>query len=332
VTGDGWRQFMIFKWKISSMRVLPVLFCSFLVFPYSVLAGIADSLQVSTLVPDSVQSISVNDSTGVSPAEYPICSFTPTPEVNGIRLGIIGGALLTTTLIINYYQRNAWWLGERAPFHFQNDWKYALNVDKVGHVYATTAAQYIFQKSFEWSGVSESKAVWYGAGLALLFELYIETQDGFHKEWGFSPGDAMGDAVGALYPVLQHYVPPLKNVKFKWSYWPSNELREGKKQMFIDDYQGQTYWISLSFYDWLPKSMQSWWPPFLGIAGGFAARNLNGGGSGERQYFIALDYDLTKLPGDSWILKTLKESGNFFHFPAPALRITPTATFFVLYF
>ncbi len=315
-----------------SMCKTIVLVFSILVIPHMLTAGSVDSTQVSATDLSSLRYNQAIDSISISPAEYPTCSFTPAPEVNGTRLGIIGGALLTTTLVINYYQQNAWWLGERAPFHFQDDWEYALNVDKVGHIYATTAAQHIFQKSLEWSGVSESKSVWYGAGLALLFELYIETQDGFHKEWGFSPGDAMGDAVGAFYPVLQHYIPPLKNVKFKWSYWPSEELREGKKQMIIDDYQGQTYWLSISFYDWLPKSMQSWWPSFLGIAGGYAARNLDGMGGGEKQFYIALDYDLTKLPGDSWILKTLKESGNFFHFPAPALRITPTATFFVLYF
>jgi hypothetical protein len=142
----------------------------------------------------------------------------------------------------------------------------------------------------------------------------------------------MGDVVGAVYPVLQHYVSPLRNVNFKYSYWPSQDLRDGKKKMIIDDYQGQTYWLSVSFYDWLPESMRSWWPSFLGIAAGYGVRNFDGMGYRETQFYVALDYDLTKLPGDSWILKTLKKTGNYFHFPAPALRITPTATFFVLYF
>jgi hypothetical protein len=314
------------------MRIKIFIIFGILALPCVLHAGSYDSTQAATEKPNSAGLDVLIDSMSVSRVEYPICSFVPAPEVSTARLGIIGGALLTTTLIINYYQQNAWWLGERAPFHFQNDWTYALNADKVGHIYATSAAQHIFQKSLEWSGLSETKSIWYGAGLALVFELYIETQDGFHKEWGFSPGDAMGDAIGAFYPVLQHYVTPLKNVKFKWSYWPSKDLRDGKKQMFIDDYEGHTYWLSVSFYDWLPKSVQSWWPSFLGIAGGYAVRNLNGAGGGEKQFYIAFDYDLTKLPGDSWILRALKETGNFFHFPAPALRITPTATFFVIYF
>ncbi len=291
-----------------------------------------DSTPISAACRDSMRCSIVIDSLSVTPIEYSICSFTPAPEVSATRLGIIGGALSATVLIINYYQRNAWWLGERAPFHIQNDWEYALNVDKVGHIYATALTQHVFQKSLEWSGLSETKSIWYGAGLALLFELYIETQDGFHKQWGFSPGDAMGDALGAAYPVLQHYIQPLQKVKFRWSYWPSQDLRDGKKQMFIDDYQGQAYWLSVSFYDWLPKSMQSWWPSFLGLAAGYAVRNLDGLGGGEKQFYIAFDYDLTKLAGDSWILRTLKETGNFFHLPAPGLRITPTGTYFVLYF
>jgi len=218
-----------------------VIFFSIFLFTNFVNAGSIDSTRAPAASLDSIRCNLLIDSTSISLAQYATCSFSPAPEVSTARLGIIGGALLTTGLIIDYYQRNAWWLGERAPFHFQNDWEYALNVDKVGHIYATALTQHIFQKSLEWSGVSESKSVWYGAGLALMFELYIETQDGFHKQWGFSPGDAMGDAVGAVYPVLQHNIPPLKNVKFKWSYWPSKDLRDGKKQMIIDDYKGQTY-------------------------------------------------------------------------------------------
>jgi hypothetical protein len=302
------------------------------VFHVLVIAGSRDSATIPPAARDSMRCTTVIDTLSVTPLEYPICSFTPAPEVSATRLGIIGGVLSATVFTINYYQRNAWWLGERAPFHFQNDWSYALNVDKVGHIYATALTQHVFQKSLEWSGVTESRSVWYGAGLALLFELYIETQDGFHRDWGFSPGDAMGDAVGAAYPVLQHYIPPLQKVKFKWSYWPSQDLRDGKKQMIIDDYQGQAYWLSVSFYDWLPASMQSWWPSFLGIAAGYAVRSLDGTGGGEKQFYVALDYDLTKIPGDSWISRTLKETGNFFHLPAPGLRITPTGTYFVLYF
>ena len=63
--------------------------------------------------------------------------------------------------------------------------------------------------------------------MGALFELYVEFEDGFARDWGFSPGDAYADVVGAAWPVVQHYVPAAAHFQPKFSYYPSKAFRDG---------------------------------------------------------------------------------------------------------
>jgi hypothetical protein len=48
---------------------------------------------------------------------------------------------------------------------------------------------------------------------------------------------------------------------------------------------------------------------------------------------LSLDYDLTKIiPQDTGFLRLLAEALNFIHWPAPAVRISPNAVWYGLYF
>jgi hypothetical protein len=61
-------------------------------------------------------------------------------------------------------------------------------------------------------------------------------------------------------------------------------------------------------------------------------KDLDGGGGGTREFYIALDLDAEELPlyGKGW--QFVKNTLNFFHFPMPGIRISPDAAFFVLCF
>lgn len=258
------------------------------------------------------------------------------------RVAIVGGLLGATVTGIHIYQRNAWWSGERQPFHFENDWDYALNVDKAGHFYGGALGAFLGRTSLEWSGASKSAALWGGSLMGALFELYIELEDGYARDWGFSPGDAYADILGAGWPLLQEYVPGFEYLHPKFSYWPSQALRDGMHDgNMIDDYEGQTFWMGVHVHGILPRSLKPYWPEWLGIAVGVAVRNMplkvDGqviyGNPLDRNIIIALDYDMTKIiPGDSWLLNALKEGLNFIHFPAPAIRIAPNFIAYGLYF
>jgi hypothetical protein len=258
-------------------------------------------------------------------------------DINCGRLAILGGGLLTAGVIHQFYVQNAWWKGYRGPFHFREDLHYARNVDKVGHFYAGMLTSYLGGKAMEWSGFREEKALWYGAGLGTLFELYVEIQDGFSTLWGFDRVDFAADVAGAMFPVAKYYVPFLQNVDMKFSYLPSNAEppRSGpfqnEKRLVVDDYEGQRFWLSFNVDNLLPSSLGSAWPDFLRIALGLGVRNLQSG-NGELEWYLALDYDLTKLPGDSGFLKALKEGLNFVHLPSPAIRFSPSVILYGLYF
>ena len=258
-------------------------------------------------------------------------------NVNYTRLAILGGSLLTVGVVHQLYVQNAWWKDYRGSFHFREDLHYARSVDKVGHFYAGMLTSFLGGRAMEWSGFRREKAVWYGAALGSLFELYVEVQDGFSTLWGFDRVDAGADIAGALFPVARYYAPFLENVDVKFSYLPSNAepprggAFQNQKRLVVDDYEGQRFWLSFKVGNLLPDPLKSVWPDFLGIALGLGVRDLENNG-GQLEWYVALDYDLTKLPGDSGFLKALKEGLNFIHLPSPAIRFSPSMILYGLYF
>ncbi len=253
-------------------------------------------------------------------------------KLNYTKLALVGAGTVGTIAVIHVYQQHAWWSGQRRSFHIVNDWEYALNIDKIGHFYGATLISNLFSGSLKWAGVDEKKAMIYGALLGTVFGLYVEFEDGFATDWGFSPGDAGADILGAWYPVVQHYVPFFRNFNFKWSYIPTTQLKTGVKKIFIDDHEGQTMWLSISVNNFLPEKIEKIYPDFLNIAVGYGVRNLDGRGGGQRELYISLDYDLEKLPGDGWFWKLIKKNLNYIHLPAPAFRLTPSFAFFGFFF
>ena len=278
----------------------------------------------------------VCDSGRKAPSTLPYNGYNP--KQTNIRWGhtaILGGALALTITGVHIYQMNAWWENDRVPFHFVDDNTYALNVDKVGHFLGGAFCSFLAQKSMEWCGFSTGTSVVAGGVLGALFELYVEFEDGFAKNWGFSPGDAYGDLIGAAWPVGQHYIPYMEHFQPKFSYWPSKGVRDGTSdRIIIDDYDGQTAWMGVHIHGLLPCSWQKYWPSWLGIAVGMSVRGVDGPQEDKvRSILLALDYDMTKIiPGDSWFLETFKKALNFLHFPSPAIRISPGYIAYGLYY
>mgnify|MGYP001559035151 CR=1 FL=1 len=261
---------------------------------------------------------------------------TLSPSVNYTRLGLIGGAYAVTITSIHIYQSNAWWKNFRKPFHFREDLVYGASVDKVGHLVAANFASFFINHSLQWADVDEMSSLYYGAIGGSLFELYIEFEDGF-SQWGFDRVDATMDVIGAWYPVMQYHFPLLKNFRFKASYYP-RKLNEpggiqGQKHIAVDDYEGQTFWLSVKTKHFFSEETNKVFPPFLNLAVGLSVR---GTGPGEKQQpvvLIGLDYDWEEIiPQDTWTGKTWGEWLNFVRFPAPAIQISPDVVCYGLYF
>ncbi len=286
---------------------------------------------------DSVDSMETGDSDieQVDAVPPPFEGYDPDrTDVQWDRVAIVGGTLGALVTGIHIYQANAWWSDQRTSFHITDDPAYALNVDKAGHFFGGAFGSFLGRKSLEWSGFSRTASVWGGFAMGALFELYVEFEDGFATGWGFSPGDAYADVAGAFWPVLQEYVPGVEHLQPKFSYWPSKAMRNGEhKGNAIDDYEGQTYWMGVHVEGLLPRSLKPYWPDWLALAVGVSVRNMEVYQNTERNLIIALDYDMTKIiPGDSWLMHTVKEILNFIRFPAPAIRISPNYVAYGFYF
>lgn len=244
-------------------------------------------------------------------------------RINYLKFGAITGVTAGAFLWLHNYQKNAWWSGQRGKFHIQNDWDYAMSADKTGHFFDGALIQAIYRGAFEWAGFSPTASVWLGAAFSIAYMTDVEIEDGFATDWGFSMGDQICNVGGALYPVAQYYWKPLRSFNFKWSYYPSEEITSGKKNgAFLDDYNGQTMWLSVNVHDFLGKKAKSFWPDYLNIVTGYGVNHYTEYDKRYADYYVGLDLNWERIiPGNSKFMIWFKNIINHFRFlPLPALR------------
>lgn len=249
----------------------------------------------------------------------------PTPRsTNYLKVAVIGGVSMAGVLGVMETQRRRWWENRSPEFRIRNDWEYVRWTDKFGHFYSTATFSRVYKTSLSWAGLSESRAELWAVGLAWTNMLYYEVLDGFGPQWGFSPGDLLFNTAGAAYTYAQWQLPALEPYDLKVSYWPSGW--EGKNP--TDDYAGQTWWVTANLHSALPHSVGQDLPPWLNLAVGYAARDLD-----EREYlttsyvYAGIDIELEKLPIDHPIWNAAVKWLRYLHLPSPAFRLTPNPAF-----
>src|SRR5438045_3961957 len=102
----------------------------------------------------------------------------------------------------------------------------------------------------------------------------------------------------------------------------SSELRP-----FLD-YSGQTYWFSTDMEQLLPDGAKQYWPSFIRFSVGHSVTDWINPDTGtpqraQRKILLSLDFDAEKLPGNAPLWRTIKHTLSYYHFPAPALELTP---------
>lgn len=288
-------------------------------------------------------SIDSNSTSTLHPTNL-ITSFTTATSTDSSqsihygRVALVTGALAGTMAGIHIYQQNGWWKDNRASFHFREDLKYGRWVDKIGHFYGASLMSTGITNLYEWAGIPRNRAAWYGAGASLLFQTYVEIEDGF-STWGFDRVDFAFDAAGAFFPLARTKIPALEYVDLKLSYQASPLLNSaagtgfrGQQHIMIDDYEGQTFWLTTRFDHLLPRTAADVMPDFLGIALGYGARDV-AYKTAHSVMFVALDFDVREIiPRGTPLLRAMGDILNYIHFPAPAVRISPDLIFYGLYF
>ena len=197
-------------------------------------------------------------------------------KIDFTKFSVITGGIVLTASAIQIYQYNSWWKDWRQPFHFQEDLVYGASVDKVGHAWGAAFTSFIIARSYEWSGINRSNSLWIGAIGGSIFQLLVEFQDGF-SQWGFDRVDAASDIIGGFYPLIQHHIPFLQNFEIKASYSPRKLGKPGgipgQKHTIIDDYEGQTFWLSIKTSKLYPDKLE--FLNFINLAVGYSVRNTH---------------------------------------------------------
>lgn len=250
------------------------------------------------------------------------------------RLAIFGGTVLVSGVGVHFARYVPLWKDHYTPFRVREDFNYARNQDKLLHFYGGALGSAISAKALLWTGYDQPNASLIGAATSLAFLTFMKIEDGHIDYLGFDRADELANTVGAAYPLAQHYVPFLNNFTPKFSYVASKNNVAMENQTvprFLEDHEGQKFWMGITVYNLLPKDLQKYWLPAIGLAVGYTVRDLNTP-KPYHETILALDLDLRKLPGNSHFLRTMWEMLNYIHFPMPAVRISPSVIWYGLYF
>lgn len=259
-------------------------------------------------------------------------------------------AYYTTSLLI---LNQTWYKGKsKVPFHFYNDNRGYLQVDKFGHMYGSYVYSYIGFNSLLKLGSSRKEALFFGSTLGFVLQFPIEIMDGKHEGYGFSPGDIAANTMGSVLVFGQELIFQDQVLKFKYSYWESEYAKNshnlyGKTTMnrMLKDYNGHTYWFTLP----IKKVIYcNGLPEWLSLAIGYGANGMYGEFENltsykgvsippterYRQYLLSLDIDWTRIETRSKFLKVVFTGLTFVRLPFPALEYNSKGSFkgYLLYY
>ncbi len=228
-----------------------------------------------------------------------------------------------------------WKYATDVPFTVSPDPPYAMHIDKFAHGYLSAVSSNLIRDGYLLSGVSEKTSTWLGAGITFGLGVLIEMEDARHgndPQYGFSPGDAFGDLVGASLPVLQYYFPGFRRLSTKMFLWQSDAYKAGAYKTIADDYESQYFWLSFDVHDLIST------PAWLNIAAGCSAENLQqvrflpfrANTTPYTDFYIGPDINLKGIPIEGSFWKTFTDVMSFIRIPFPTLQVYPRIKFWWL--
>jgi hypothetical protein len=285
----------------------------------------------------------------------PVLSLQPADTVMKSRVRIVGGVTLGLYPLSMAWLYSEWYRDyPQSAFHTFNDGGEWLQADKVGHMWTAYNIAKPLARSFRWAGISSGRSAWYGTGISFLYLTTIEVFDGFSEQWGFSWGDMAANTLGAGLFVSQELAWEKQRIMLKYSYHPTDYppyrpgvLGGNAAENFLKDYNGWTYWLCVLPASWKKKPSPGGFPPWLGFAAGYGVDGLTGGESNppadgtapeefsrQRQYYVSLDIDLSKVRWKSRFLDSFFKVITIIKLPAPAVEFNSggKTKFYLLYF
>jgi len=250
-----------------------------------------------------------------------------------ISTGLVTGGSLV-------YLHQAWYDAyNTGKFHFFQDAKEWMQMDKAGHFYTTYQVARLMMGAMENCRYSEQSRFWIGGLIGLTYMSAIEVMDGFSRGWGFSTTDMLCNIGGTAMAMSQYKYWHQQKIMVKFSYATSgiaqhnpSLLGENAGTRILKDYNGQKYWLTFSPFSFISKHRNWDW---LCLSFGYGATGMVNAtvnykpafdAQGNlivferyRKGYLSLDVDLTKIKvKKAWLKKTLSML-NVMKVPFPAI-------------
>lgn len=275
---------------------------------------------------------------------FAVKSQTDTTSVNRKKLktliiaSAVGYGAGVATLNYVWYKNT-----ERQSFRFFNDnaeWK---QVDKAGHFFNSFYLSDVPSRALRGCNIDGRKADMIGALSGFMLTLPIEVMDGFSDGYGASVGDLVADAAGPAFFLGQkllwdeiRIIPKASFHRTDFAPLRPELLGDNLLSEIVKDYNGQTYWFSFDVDKFTP------FPKWLNLAIGYGAqemvyaRDAQNEASGfypYRQYYVALDFDVSAINTRSKFVRALLYVVNAIRLPGPALQLSSRGSrFYAFYF
>lgn len=250
--------------------------------------------------------------------------------------GIAAGWTGSILTLKNVWYKESW----TNEFHTFDDSRQWLGMDKVGHVYTGHLITKNISSFYRWSGVDRKKSLLIGSSVAFGYLASLELLDGYSDKWGFSWSDLGANTIGIAWYTWQELLWKEQRLKLKFSahlspyaQYRANVLGSSTTERLLKDYNGQSYWLSITPSQFMKKS--STFPKWLSFSFGYSIDEKIHGDyneytiltgkpglktfSAKSQYLFSLDIDFEQFnPKKKWI-KTLFKVINHVKVPFPAV-------------
>ncbi len=262
-------------------------------------------------------------------------------------IGLTAGSLV--------YLNQAWYSQyNTGKFHFFDDSKEWLQMDKAGHCLSTFQISNLTMKAFNWAGFNTKQKLFIGGTLGFGYMTAIEIMDGYSSGWGFSWADMGANTLGTAIAISQEAVWKEQRFNLKISFhqtslaqYNPSLLGKDLSEQILKDYNGQTYWLSVSPFTFMKSDKKL--PKWLTISFGYGADGMIGASYNNiavidaegnvkqfdriRKYYLSIDMDLSKIKTKSKFLNAVLNGLNILKIPAPTLEMSNgKAKFHYLYF
>ena len=223
----------------------------------------------------------------------------------------------------------------QSNFHFFNDSKEWMQMDKCGHAFTSYQIGRNFYNTLQSSPSNRNRNIFLGGASGLIYLTGIEILDGKSAQWGFSKSDMIANTFGYFLFASQEYFLQQQFISMKFSYQKSEfanmrpeTFGRNFQQRLLKDYNGQTYWLSapLSLNHTDTKRFRRWLCISFGYSideNLYADNNINSVNNfhATREFFFSFDADLTKIEWPRKWMKKIASVINFIKIPSPTIGI-----------